>query len=887
MKTRFRTPSLIFYGISGLVFVISIISFINALSWVDKPFPGFLIYKFPRVGSMGSTDWPGGKAGLRLMDKIVAVNERPIREGQDVVDIAREKSPGTLVHYTVESGEQIRKVSVPITKFSTIDFLTVFFLPFLGGLALLSIGFIVYILKPNVSTSWVFFFFCLVVSIYMVTGFEMQSTYLFVHLHYFVIPFQGAILFHLGSIFPEKKRFTLRHPMLEYGVYLPALILAIFFELQLFTFMRTSSSHPLSWIPNIKAITALTRIFILLGVIGFIILVLHSMFKTSSNVMRQRAKMIFFGVTLAFFPTVLVFLFVHFMKISFPFNFMIFFVLSFPASMAYSIVRHNLFDADTIIRRTVGYVVVTAIVVGAYVLVSVYLNVFLGKYQIAQSRAFPIIFTLIIILIFNPLRNRIQSLVDRIFFRKDYDYGEIIDKIGEAITSLLDLDQILKRMMKTFMEDMFIDTSSVMLLNTAKTEYQVYLADGERKREVESLIFRRDQPLLQIIEKERKELTKYDVVEDPKYKPVSEDCAKNFETLHASLIIPLIFQNEVTGLLNFGEKKSGKFYNREDIELLHAIAHQGAVAIENARLQLARIEALEQSRKELERLNRAKSKALDHLSHELRTPLALVQGNIRLIKRKAQMQSPPSIREEVFQSLEKNLDRLSAIQQETDQIIRSYQELETRQRLVESDYSQPSGFELIDLYPFTERILENVKTQAKHRNLHFYLDGQMDLHLLMDSKILEESLVGLLKNAIENTPDEGMVRIVMEQKAQWTLLKFLDFGIGITKENQRHLFDGFFHTLDTELYTSKKPYDFGAGGKGLDLLRMKAYSQQFGFDISVGSQRCTHLPTDRDLCPGKISECPHCKKPEDCLNSGGSTFCVTFSISEKIPTLKD
>jgi membrane-associated protease RseP (regulator of RpoE activity) len=123
MKTRFRTPSLIFYGISGLVLLISIISFTKAISWIDKPFPGFLLYKFPRVGSMGSTDWPGIKAGLRLMDKIVAVNEKPIREGQDVVDIAREKSLGTLVHYTVESGEQIRKVGVPITKFGTVDFL--------------------------------------------------------------------------------------------------------------------------------------------------------------------------------------------------------------------------------------------------------------------------------------------------------------------------------------------------------------------------------------------------------------------------------------------------------------------------------------------------------------------------------------------------------------------------------------------------------------------------------------------------------------------------------------------------------------------------------------------------------------------------------------------
>ena len=131
-------------------------------------------------------------------------------------------------------------------------------------------------------------------------------------------------------------------------------------------------------------------------------------------------------------------------------------------------------------------------------------------------------------------------------------------------------------------------------------------------------------------------------------------------------------------------------------------------------------------------------------------------------------------------------------------------------------------------------------------------------------------------SANENTTDEGLIRIVLEQKAQWIELKVQDFGIGITKENQRHLFDGLFHTLDPELYISKKPCDFGAGGKGLDLLRIRTYGQQFGFDISVASQRCIYLPTDRDLCAGKISACPHCQTIEDCYKSGGSTFCLTF-----------
>ena len=343
--------------------------------------------------------------------------------------------------------------------------------------------------------------------------------------------------------------------------------------------------------------------------------------------------------------------------------------------------------------------------------------------------------------------------------------------------------------------------------------------------------------------------------------------------------VPFNIDSNLRGGIGLGDKLSGDPYTPDDQELLLTMANQGAVAIENARLDQARIEALEQSKKELEKLNRAKSKALDHLSHELRTPLSVIQGNIRILKRKTQSQTPPLVREEVFESLEKNLNRLSDIQQETDQIIRSHQELEMKPRLKEFDQAHSFAPKTIHLHFFTERVLEDVKKKASHRDIQFQIEGEKDLHLVIDPKILEQSLVGLVKNAIENTPDEGMVRIVFEHKEQWVQLKVMDFGVGVTKANQRHLFNGLFHTLDTELYTSKKPYDFGAGGKGLDLLRMKTYAQRFGFDITAGSQRCTHLPTERDLCPGKISECPHCRVREDCLNSGGSTFCLTFVVT--------
>jgi len=418
----------------------------------------------------------------------------------------------------------------------------------------------------------------------MVTGFEIQSSYTFVRFHYFVLGLYPAVVFHMGLIFPERKKVLSRFRALEYFMYLPALILAMAFLVHFSQTGEISGSSLGSSVRTYIKLGSMTRFFMLFCFLSWVLLVLHALFKAAEIHSQQRARMILFGVTISAAPTVTLMALAHFLKVHFPWNFLVFFLIFFPAAIAYSIIRHNLFEVDSIIKRTVGYVVVTAVVVGAYVLVSIFFNVFLGQYQVSQSKAFPIIFTLAIILIFNPMRDRIQSLVDRIFFRKEYDYGQIVDKIGGAITSLLDLGQIIRQLVGTFMKDMFIDTSSVMLLSTTGTGYQVYFADGERKSEVEKVILRRDEPLIEIIEKEKRELTKYDVLEDPKYKAVCEDCVKQFETLHASLMVPLLFQDEVIGVISLGEKKSGKSYNREDIDLFRTLANQGAVAIKNARL---------------------------------------------------------------------------------------------------------------------------------------------------------------------------------------------------------------------------------------------------------------------------------------------------------------
>jgi serine phosphatase RsbU (regulator of sigma subunit) len=125
---------------------------------------------------------------------------------------------------------------------------------------------------------------------------------------------------------------------------------------------------------------------------------------------------------------------------------------------------------------------------------------------------------------------------------------------------------------------MFIESGSVMVFNPKE---QVYESITEPSFQLK---IPGEDPLIQKISTRKNEVTLYDIQEDPLFEKVRESCKKTFEQLKATLIVPLIYEDRLTGLISLGNKKSGKFYRREDINLLKTLANQGAVAIENARL---------------------------------------------------------------------------------------------------------------------------------------------------------------------------------------------------------------------------------------------------------------------------------------------------------------
>jgi two-component system phosphate regulon sensor histidine kinase PhoR len=188
------------------------------------------------------------------------------------------------------------------------------------------------------------------------------------------------------------------------------------------------------------------------------------------------------------------------------------------------------------------------------------------------------------------------------------------------------------------------------------------------------------------------------------------------------------------------------------------------------------------------------------------------------------------------------------------------------------EYS-PQTFRVL---PFVEGILDDLRERSRHRliNLVSHIeDVQTDA---LDPNILRLVLETLVKNAVENTPDDGEVSVSVQQVPEGILVQVRDHGVGIPVEDQEFIFEGFHHTQPTVEYSTKKPFDFNAGGAGLELLRLKALAEIGYFEIAFETSRCKYVPTGRDHCPGAIASCPHVQDDEGCRESGGTTFSVLF-----------
>src|SRR5207244_6941694 len=103
-----------------------------------------------------------------------------------------------------------------------------------------------------------------------------------------------------------------------------------------------------------------------------------------------------------------------------------------PLTFAYAIFRYHLFDVRVIVRESIVYSVLTAVVTGLYALAVVLGNLLVSKNELFSSPYFVAAFGLIVVLLFDPLRRRMQLVVDRVFFRDRGDFQKALLEVSQS-----------------------------------------------------------------------------------------------------------------------------------------------------------------------------------------------------------------------------------------------------------------------------------------------------------------------------------------------------------------------------------------------------------------------------------------------------------------------
>jgi signal transduction histidine kinase/ActR/RegA family two-component response regulator len=351
---------------------------------------------------------------------------------------------------------------------------------------------------------------------------------------------------------------------------------------------------------------------------------------------------------------------------------------------------------------------------------------------------------------------------------------ESLREVGDAVSSTLDLDEVLQTVVTHAVRITGTDGGSIMEYDEDEDAFSVRAAYGTSPALLDALRgmrIERDSTLVGRAALERHPL----VVSDLDAVPLDP----HLRALHdhgwrSVLAVPLLRRDRMVGALVIRRKTPGDF-GPETVRMLEIFAAQSALAILNARL----FRELERNRTELEVASRHKSEFLASMSHELRTPLNAVIGFSEVLL------------DQLFGEInDRQAEYLRDIWNSGRHLLELLNEILDLSKVEAGKMELDS--QRFDVAPVLEYSLGLVRQRAANHAIRLELLVSEEVSSVdADELRFKQVVVNLLTNAVKFTPDGGRVTVAARQVGQELHVTVTDTGIGVPPEDQQRIFESF------------------------------------------------------------------------------------------------
>jgi PAS domain S-box-containing protein len=524
------------------------------------------------------------RKGLRSGDILLAIDGRPVDSLDDVIEALHAGRRGTALTYTILRDDTREVVQIALAPVPQPNRSLYFVLAGVAAFTLL-VGLGVRLRRPGDQATLHFFWLC--VAFFGVFAFSFSGRWDTLDQFFYWADAVSIVLLpplfvHFALVFPDRPqawvRTTTGRATLPL-VYLPALLLG---GARVAAFPQ-AENRGYVFTDVLRVIERAELVYLTVCLTGGLAILILALRRVRSVTARRQLRWIVWGTTLGAVPFMLCYLLPSMAGFdTWPsMEFTAIPLGLIPLAFASAIVRYRLMDVEVIIKRGLGYAAAVSGIVAIYAVLLRFAGaVFLGGSE-RHNSVIALLATMVVVLLARPLKNAIQTTLDRAYYRDRYDYRRALVGFARDLNSDLDLSRLSERLVTRVVETLVVDRM-VLLLENASGEAGAYVPFRSAGFEPPM-----EPPVLLRVSGIGGRLWAGHAValDDPfasRRFTQSEIDVWRQHGLH--YFVPCVSKEGTIAVLALGRKESGEPLNSEDTALLAAVAGQVATALENGRL---------------------------------------------------------------------------------------------------------------------------------------------------------------------------------------------------------------------------------------------------------------------------------------------------------------